>query len=127
MSIQEDNFPIPTLDEITPKLLNKNIFTVLDLKDGFWQIELTESCSDFCSFPSPLGTLKFNKLPFGIKTAPMVFQKYNTKYLGDIPGLAIYFDDFIIAAETKQEHDKILNKVIERAWKYNIKFNQKKF
>lgn len=38
MNIIEDNFPIPTIDETIHKLLNKNIFTVLDLKDGFWQI-----------------------------------------------------------------------------------------
>lgn len=76
-NIVEENFPIPTLDEITPKLLNKSVYTVLDFKDGFWQLELTESCNNLCSFSSPIGTLKFNKLPFGIKTAPMVFQKYN--------------------------------------------------
>lgn len=125
-NIVEENYPIPTLDEITPRLLNKSFYTVLDLKDGFWQIELTNSCSNLCSFTSPLGTLKFNKLPFGIKTAPMVFQKYNIKYFGDIQGLTIYFDDFIIAADNKEEHDKILQQVIDRARKYNIKFNQNK-
>jgi len=34
-NIVEENYPIPTLDEITPRLLNKNFYTVLDLKDGF--------------------------------------------------------------------------------------------
>ncbi|KAF0723562.1 Uncharacterized protein FWK35_00028038 [Aphis craccivora] len=100
-NIVEENYPIPTLDEITPRLLNK----ILDLKDGFWQIELTNSCNNLCSFTSPLGTLKFNKLPFG---------------------LTIYFDDFIIAADNKEEHDKILQQVMDRARKYNIKFNQNK-
>jgi len=125
-NIVEENYPIPTLDEITPRLLKKNFYTVFDLKDGFWQIELTNSCNNLCSFPSPLGTLKFNKLPFGIKTVPMVFQKYNIKYFGDIQGLTIYFDDFIIAADNKEEHDTILKQVIDRARKYNTKFNQNK-
>lgn len=65
-------------------------------------------------------------MSFGTKTAPMVFQKYNMKYFGGIQGLTIYFDDFITAVKPKDEHDKILPKVIERARKYNIKFNQKK-
>lgn len=56
----------------------------------------------------------------------MVFQKYHKKYFGDIPGLEIYFDDFILAAETKEEHDKVLKKFIERGSKNNIKFNQRK-
>jgi len=55
-----------------------------------------------------------------------VFQKYNTKYFGDIKGLIIYFDDFIIAADTKQEHDNILKELISRARKYYVKFNKDK-
>lgn len=89
-NIVEKNFLIPTFDEITPKLLNKSVYTVLDLKDRFWQVELIESCNNLCSFPSPIGKLKFNKLPIGIKTDPMVFQKYNIKYFGNIQGLKIY-------------------------------------
>lgn len=125
-NIKDEQFPIPTLNEIAPKLINKKYFTVLDLKDGFWQIGLTEFSSNLCAFASPLGTLKFNKLPFGLKIAPAVFQKYNTKYFGDIKGLIIYFDDFIVAAETKEEHDIILDKLIKRAREYNIKFNKEK-
>eukprot|EP00102_Acyrthosiphon_pisum_P018369 XP_008190098.1 PREDICTED: uncharacterized protein K02A2.6-like [Acyrthosiphon pisum] len=125
-NIKDEQFPIPTLNEIVPKLKNKKFFTVLDLKDGFWQIGLTESSSNLCSFASPLGTLKFLKLPFGLKIAPSVFQRYNTKYFGDIKGLIIYFDDFIIAADTKQEHDKIVDELLNRARKYNVKFNKEK-
>lgn len=51
----------------------------MDLKDGFWQVKLTEQSSKLCAFPTPLGTLKFNRLPFGLKTAPNVFQQLNTK------------------------------------------------
>lgn len=73
-----------------------------------------------------MGTLKFKRLPFGLKIAPLVFQKLNNKYFGDIKGLIIYFDDFIVAAETKKEHDLILDKFINRAREYNIKFNKDK-
>ncbi|KAE9535927.1 hypothetical protein AGLY_007828, partial [Aphis glycines] len=40
LNIKDECFPIPTLSEIAPKLLKKKIFSVLDLKDGFWQIKL---------------------------------------------------------------------------------------
>lgn len=99
---------------------------VLDLKDGFWQIGLTESSSNLCSFASPIGNLKFKKIPFELKIAPSVFQRFNTKYFGDIKGFIIYFDDFIIAADTKQEHDNIVEELLNRARKYNVKFNKEK-
>lgn len=68
-SLKDEQYPIPTLNEIASKLLNKSYFTVLELKDGFWQISLTKQSSNFCWAPSPLGTLKFLKLPFGLKIA----------------------------------------------------------
>jgi len=55
-NIKDEQFPIPTLNEIIPNLKNKMFFTVLDLKDGFWQIGLTETSSNLCSFASLLGT-----------------------------------------------------------------------
>jgi len=79
-------------------------------------------------FSSPLGTLKLKKLPFGLKIASSIFQRYNTKYFGDIKGLIVYFNDFdfIIAADTKQEHDNIVKELLNRARKYNVKFNKDK-
>lgn len=77
-----------------------------------------------CSFSEPLGILKFLKLPFRLKISPSVFQKYNTKYFKDIKDLIIYFDDFIVAAETKIEHDAILKKLVKRSKKYNVRFNK---
>lgn len=61
----------------------------------------------------------FNKLQFGIKTATKIFQKFDMKIFGDTPSLTICFDDFPIAAYYAHmilyKHDKILQKVIERA------------
>jgi len=50
-------------------------------------------------------------------------MKQNEKYFGDIEGVIIYFDDILIAAESIQQHEIIINKVIERARQYNIRFN----
>lgn len=54
-------------------------------------------------------------------------MKQNEKYFGDIENVIIYFDDILIAAESLEQHEMILNKVIERAREYNIKFNKNKF
>ena len=76
---------------------------------------------------TPFGCYKFLRLPFGIKIAPEVFQKYNEINFADIPGVLIYIDDVLISASTIEEHDKILQQVMDRAKQLNIKFNLQKF
>ena len=58
---------------------------------------------------------------------PAIFQKLVNKYFGDIPGLTIYFEDLCIATNTREENDEIISQVMERAKRFNIKFNFWKF
>lgn len=76
------------------------------MRQGFWQIQLDEESSEYCTFNSPFGCYKFNRLAFGLKSSPEVFQKKNEEIFGDIPGVRIYFDDIIISGATEEDHDK---------------------
>lgn len=122
-SIKKEQFPIPTSDEISSILMGKSLFTVLDMKDGFLQIKLDKFSSDLCCFITPFGKYKWNRLPFGLSVSPEVFQRVNTKMFGDIPNVGIYFDDVIICGKNTEEHDEALEKVVDRARKFNVKFN----
>lgn len=125
-NIVQDYFVIPTLDDLSSKLANKEYFTVLDLKEGFWQVELEEASSRICAFSTPFGCYRFLRLPYGINVSCEVFQRFNNKYFGDIEGVHIYVDDILIAAKTLEEHDSILEKVIQRAKEINVRFNPDK-
>lgn len=125
-AIMKENFPIPTFDEIAEKLNGKKIFSVLDLKEGYWQVKLSENASRLCTFSTPFGCYRFLRMPFGISIAPEIFQKNNERNFEGISGVIIYFDDVMIAAETLEEHDEILKQVMERARSLNIKFNKEK-
>ena len=87
----------------------------MDEKDGFWQIQLDEESSYLCTFNTPFGRYRFIRWPFGVCSAPEVFQKKNEALLGDIDGVEVIFDDIIVAAQDKQEHDEIMKKLLERA------------
>ncbi|GFX90499.1 transposon Tf2-6 polyprotein [Trichonephila clavipes] len=65
-------------------------------------------------------------MPFGIVSAPEVFQKRNKKLFGDIEGVETYFDDIIVAGCDEDSHDAIMSRVLERAKLLNIKFNPDK-
>jgi len=79
--------------------------TAVDLSDGFWQVGLDDESSKLCNFSTPFGTYKFLRLPFGLNVSPEVFQSLINKYFSSIKYLVIYFDDIMISADTKEEHD----------------------
>lgn len=124
--ICREHFSIPTSSDIIGKLTGNKIFTVIDMKHGFWHLSLDKDSSDLCTFNTPFGRYKFKRLPFGISSAPEIFQRKCFEIFGDIKGLSIYFDDLILASKNENEHDKSLLEIFKRAREHNIKFNFKK-
>ncbi|KAL4103818.1 hypothetical protein QTP88_019153 [Uroleucon formosanum] len=117
---------IPTLSDLSSKLKNARVFSVFDLKDGFWQIKLDLDSSKLCTFGSMFGTFCFNRLPFGINNAAEICQKWNMKVFGGIENVFIYLDDILIFGDTEAQHDYALKQVLDLAMKNNIKFNKNK-
>lgn len=118
---------MPTLEELSHKLRNMQYFSVLDLKEGFWQVEMTEKAKSYCTFSTPFGCYRFNRLPFGIASAPEIFQNLNTKSFCSLQGVFVYMDDILVFGRDRDEHDRNLNAVIEQARSINVKFNPNKF
>ena len=125
-AIKREHFTLPTPAEVQAKLSGKKVFTVLDQRDAYWQVKLTEQSSFLCTFNTPWGRKRFQRMPFGICSASEIIQKRNFETFGDIPGVHCIIDDMIIAGEDDKDHDQILKKVMERARLKNVKFNQSK-
>ena len=96
------------------------------MKDGFWQVELDEESSRLCTFNTPFGRYSFHRLPFGVSSAPEVFEKKVSETFGDIDGVHVIFDDMIIAAVDDEDHDRIFRALLERARAKQVKFNKTK-
>ena len=125
-AIKREHFQIPTFDDVIAELNGKRKFTIIDMRDGYWNIILDDVDSKLCTFNTPFGRYSYLRLPFGISSAPEVFQRKNYELFGDIPNVHIIFDDIIIAAADDAEHDIALRELLERARKYNVRFNRSK-
>lgn len=125
-SMENEHSYIPTFDDIASKLHDMRYFSVLDLKDGYWHVKLSPKSREYCTFATPYGNYRFLRMPFGIKTGPSVFQTMNFEIFGDIEGVLIYFDDILIFGRSREEHDEILKKVLERAREKKVRFNENK-
>jgi hypothetical protein len=108
------------------KVRDAKVFSVLDTNNGFWNIELDESSSKLCTFNTPFGRYRFKRLPFGLKCSSEIFQRKIVQCFEGIDGVEIYVDDILVWGTSQKDHDERLKLVLERARKYNIKFNVNK-
>ncbi|XP_011874435.1 PREDICTED: uncharacterized protein LOC105565665, partial [Vollenhovia emeryi] len=111
-----DHFPLPLIEDQLDLLEGKRYFTTLDLKDGFFHIKMHEESIKYTSFVTPLGQYEYVRMPFGLKGAPLKFQRYVTQVFKDpinAGDIYVYLDDFLIATETIEHHFQILRKVFE--------------
>jgi len=74
-SVLREVHPLPKVDETLAQLTGAEVFFKLDVNSGFWQIPLAEKSHLLTTFITPKGHYCFNKLPFGICSAPEHFQK----------------------------------------------------
>lgn len=99
-AILRPHFSFPNIDDCKAKLSGSRFFSTLDANSGFWMVPLNENSSRLCTFNTPLGRYRFLRLPFGINAASEIFHAEMIKLFGDIEGLLIYIDDFLIFAST---------------------------
>ena len=72
---------LPCVEQILAQLSGAKVFSKLDANSGFWQIKLSESSSPLTTFITPFGRSCFQRLPFGITSAPEIFQKRMSEIL----------------------------------------------
>ncbi len=73
-----------------------------------------------------MGRYCFNKLPFGICSAPEVFQRRMNEILADLPGVVCQIDDILVFGSTQEEHDTNLEKVLKRIEKAHVTLSKEK-
>ncbi|KAL5020892.1 hypothetical protein ScPMuIL_000047 [Solemya velum] len=132
-ALQRSHYPMPTIDEILPKLAKAKVFSTLDAKDGFWQVKLDEKSSFLTTFWTPFGRYRWLRMPFGISSAPEEYQRRQHEAVEGLKGVEAIVDDILVygCGDTEEEaiadHDRNLIGLLERARQINLKLNKKKF
>ncbi|KMQ86687.1 retroelement polyprotein, partial [Lasius niger] len=109
--IYPQKYPFPIIEDHLDKLYGKKIFTKLDLKDGFHQIDIHPEHTKYFSFATPTGQYEFVKMPSGYCEAPAEFQKRVIQIFDSLirsGKILIYIDDILIPTVTVKENLEIL-------------------
>ena len=125
-AILRTRHPIPTIDELLIDMNGATVFSKLDLKWGFHQIELDEGSRHLTTFVTHNGLFRYKRLLFGVNCAPEIYQHTLQQVLQDCEGVRVIADDIIIFGSTVKEHDARLEKVLATLCSRNLTLNPEK-
>ena len=112
-SVLREVHPLPRVNETLAQLTGARVFSKLDANSGFWQIPLAKPSRLLTTFITPTGRYCFNKLPFGISSAPEHFQKRMSAILSGLDGVVCQMDDVLVFGKDQSEHDARLTAVLK--------------
>ncbi|XP_062578034.1 uncharacterized protein K02A2.6-like [Saccostrea cucullata] len=113
-AIIRERHPIPTVDDILYMVNGSQVFSKLDLRSGYHQIELEELSREITTFVTYKGLYRYKRLMFGISSAPEKYQQVISQVFHDCEGVQNISDDIVIYGRDKAEHDERLRKALQR-------------
>ena len=125
-AIIRERLPIPTVDEVLEELNGSTVFSKLDLRHGFHQVELHADSRDITTFITHDGLFSYKRLSFGVNAAPEKYQHIISQVIADIEGVVNITDNFIVHGKTVVEHDQSLHKLLARLEEKNLTVNGEK-
>ena len=93
-------YPQTAPEDLFTKLNGGTCFAKLDLADAYQQMEIDEDSKNLLTINTHKGQFQFCRLPFGVKSAPAIFQQTMDTMLTGLPGISAYIDDLIITGIT---------------------------
>ena len=113
-SVLRETYPLPKIENMLAQIKESKYFTKLDCNSGFWQEKLDPDSRLLTTFITPFGRFCFNRMPFGIKSAPEHYQKKMTQILEGFDGHISIIDDMLIHGKTQKEHDERVRAVLQK-------------
>nr|VZI34397.1 unnamed protein product [Spirometra erinaceieuropaei] len=110
-----DSFPLPRLHDTLDSLGGAAWFSTLDLKSGYWQVEIDHKDRPKTAFIVPQGLFEFQTPPFGLCNAAATFQRLMYQVLRHLVPhkCLVYLDDIIVFGPDVEQHNRNLREVLE--------------
>ena len=92
--IDINQYPLPTAEDLFATLSGGKMFnSKIDLSSAYLQLELEDDCKKYLTINTQNGLYQFNRLAFGVASAPAIFQCTMDRILQGIPNVCCYLDD----------------------------------
>ena len=112
-AIKQTNIPIPRVEDIKARLAGNKVFSKLDFKSAFFQLELDESSKILTVFYAGNRLLRLNRVVQGCCPSSGELSKALAPLFQSIPEVHLIQDDLILATKNQRDHRRALEKVLE--------------
>ncbi|XP_063994848.1 uncharacterized protein LOC135172624 [Diachasmimorpha longicaudata] len=109
--IAKDNYPLPLIEDQIDGLRDKKYFSSFDLRNGFFQIRMSDESIKYTAFTPLFGVFEYLKMPFGLKVGPPRFQRFVNEVLIDLirsGDIVDYMDGLLVATKNIEEQENLL-------------------
>ena len=126
VTLNVDQYPLPKVEDLLATLAGGRKFTKLDLSQAYLQLELHPEARQYCIITTHRGLYQFTCLPFGISSAPAIFQKVMDTILQGAPQALCFIDDILITGSSEEEQVKNLEEVFCRLQAHGVQLKKEK-
>lgn len=119
--------PPPLIEDLLYGLAGGQQFSKIGLCQAYLQMHVDPSSQDLLTIMTHKGMFQNQRLPFGITSAPALFQRATDHILSGLAGVQCYLDDLLITVKDKQEHLSNLKAILQRLQSFGLKVRKDKY
>ena len=112
-----DQYPLPRVEDLFAQLSGGKTFTKLDLSHAYHQLKLSLESRDLTTINTHKGLFRYKRLPFGVSSAPAIFQRTMETLLQGLNHVTVYIDDILVTGTSYTDHLHKLQEVLKRLHK----------
>ena len=124
--LQAEQYPLPCIEDIFAKLAGGQKFSKIDICQAYHQLEMEEDSRKYLTINTHMGLFQYNRLVFGITSAPAIWQRTIDQVLEGASGTTCILDDMIITGKNDEEHLANLEEVLRRLQFHGLRADKAK-
>ena len=124
--ITNDIYPQPTPDELFSNMQGGKKFSKIDLTKAYLQVELHKESKRYLVINTSRGLKEYTRMPYGVKPASGIFQRYIENALKGIPRTSVKIDDILVTGQNDEDHLRNLASVFNVLEEIGATVNKRK-
>lgn len=122
-----DAYPLQNIHDLIDSVAQAELWSVIDLSNGFWNQSLEEDSKAKTAFGLPgIGHFEYQKSAQGLANSPAAFQRLLDYILRGLKRTYCYIDDVVIASNSHAQHLVDLDELFSKFRKYKMKIRVSK-
>jgi transposase InsO family protein len=126
--VEMEQYPIPLIEDLLGDLVGVKFFGKMDLRQGFFQIPLSEKSKKVTGMSTYAGSYQYRVLPMGLNVSPGAFQRCMNEVLQGLlyQGARVYLDDVQVIGRSFDEFLSNLRTILQRFRIYQVRVRLEK-